>query len=158
MREDEEEYITLSLSSKEEDIDIKLFVLKSNIEELISRYQNKVVEINSFFNVSDNKIRNIIHELGIPSNIKGYNYLIDSIKITISSNVGNTNDIYLEISEKYKVSINSVEHAIRRAIIISFDLGNISLLHKIFGYSIKDIPTNTQYILMVSEYISLQLS
>ena len=157
MKEDEDDYITLSLSSKEENINIKLLVLKSSIEELVLNYQNKMFEINSFFNANDAKIRNIIHELGISSKLKGYNYLVEAIKITISSTVINTNDIYKEIASKYKVSTNSVEHAIKRAINISFNLGNINLIHKIFGYSFKDIPTNTQYILMVSEYISLQL-
>ena len=157
MKESEDEYITLFLCSKEEDINLELLVLKSSIKEFVSKY-NKKLEINSFFHVNEAMIREIIHELGVPSNLKGYKYLIDSIKITINKNIINTNDIYKEISIKYKVSINSVEHAIKRAIDISFEIGNISLIHKIFGYSIKDIPTNTQYILMVSEYISLQLN
>ena len=143
------------LSSKEEDICIQLLVLRSSIEELVSKY-NRKVEINSFFD--DELIRSTIHNLGVPSNLKGYNYLIDAIKITLKNNIYNTNDIYREIASKYDVSINSVEHAIRKTIGISFDIGDINLIHNIFGYSIRDIPTNTQYIIMVSEYINLHLN
>ncbi len=152
---DEDEYIKLSLSSKEDNFSIELLVLRSSVEELVSKYGRKV-EISSFFD--DSFIRNVIHNLGVASNLKGYNYLIEAIKITLRNNIYNTNDIYREISKKYNVSINSIEHAIRKSISISFDIGDINLIHNIFGYSIRDIPTNTQYILMVSEYINLHLN
>ena len=109
---------------------------------------------------TDNKYQSIIktlHELGVPSNIKGYKYIKEAISLMISNpNMEEkvTKYLYPTIAEKYNASTSSVERSIRHAIEISWNRANIDLMEEIFGYSIdieKAKPTNSEYISTIAE-------
>jgi two-component system response regulator (stage 0 sporulation protein A) len=168
---------------KELNINKKVIVSTSfnndNIVSMISNYQinyilikpydiedleNIILNIDSKSkNTNFNKsLINILHELGIPSNIKGYEYIKQSI-IEIYSNPSIMNkitkDLYPCIANKYNTTTSRVEGAIRHAIEISFRRGNIDTIHEIFGHSIdidKSKPTNSSFISTIAEKLRLK--
>ena len=103
-----------------------------------------------------NIIKDLLHNLGVPSNLKGYWYIIKAIELLIIKKENNLSNIYKEISIQYNTKISNIESSIRYAIEISWNRGDIDLIDKIFGYSI-DIsrvkPTNTEYITSIVEII-----
>ena len=128
-----------------------------NLEESIRKIFNCNKE---YSNVSlETKISNILKELGIPSNIKGYKYIKEGIVIYLNTNVESImNDIYGTISKKYNTKISRVESAIRHAVEISCIRGDLNLINKLFGNSIdcnKAKPTNSDFIITLSEKIKL---
>lgn len=102
-------------------------------------------------------VTNIIHEVGVPAHIKGYQYLREGIFLVIEDgNMMNyiTKLLYPTIAKKYKTTSNSVERAIRHAIEIAWNRGKIELLEEMFGYTIsgeKSKPTNSQFIAMIAD-------
>ena len=105
------------------------------------------------FNIKKRRLEDLLHRLGISSNLKGYTYIKYSIYLTKEKNINKTRHIYNLVANHYNTSSNAVEHAISHAIKRGWHYAELSMIDKIFGYSIKDIPTNTQFIIMVSELI-----
>ena len=128
-----------------------------DLENIILNICNK--NKNTNFN---NSLIYILHELGIPSNIKGYEYIKESIiEIYNNPNIMNkvTKDLYPFIANKYNTTTSRVEGAIRHAIEISFRRGNIDTIHEIFGHSIdidKSKPTNSSFISTIAEKLRLK--
>jgi len=128
-----------------------------DLENIILNLDNKNKNIN--FNKS---LISILHELGVPSNIKGYEYIKEGITETYSNpNIMNkvTKDLYPYIANKYNTTTSRVEGAIRHAIEISFRRGNIEVIHEIFGHSIdidKSKPTNSSFISTIAEKLRLK--
>ncbi len=110
----------------------------------------------------ENDITNIIHDIGIPAHIKGYQYLRDSIILSVKDNdVINsvTKVLYPTISKKYDTTPSRVERAIRHAIEVAWNRGNTDTLNDLFGYTInggKGKPTNSEFIALISDKIRLQ--
>ena len=133
--------------------------LESKINNIYKRKKNnRTIDIR--YNRISNIVMNILHELGLPSSLIGYKYIKDSILILYFDNTitGFSNNLYHKLSIKYKVSIKSIDRAIKHAIESSYHRGNIDLTNDIFSYSVDDLPTNKEYILGVLEKIkSLQL-
>jgi two-component system response regulator (stage 0 sporulation protein A) len=138
------------------------------ISELESpRIQNKCKEIvyNEKVNAElslEVKITEILHEVGVPAHIKGYQYLRTSI-IEVVNNIellgAITKELYPMIAKKYNTSPSRVERAIRHAIEVAWTRGKIETINSIFGYTIqnnKGKPTNSEFIAMISDKLRLE--
>lgn len=107
-------------------------------------------------------VTHVIHELGIPAHIKGYQYLRDAIIIAINdSEVINsiTKVLYPEIAKRYNTTASRVERAIRHAIEVAWGRGNTDTLNDLFGYTIstgKGKPTNSEFIALISDKLRLE--
>lgn len=107
-------------------------------------------------------ITNVIHDIGIPAHIKGYQYLRDSIILSVKdSDVINsiTKVLYPTIAKKYQTTASRVERAIRHAIEVAWNRGNTDTLNDLFGYTIsngKGKPTNSEFIALIADKIRLQ--
>lgn len=107
-------------------------------------------------------ITKVIHDMGIPAHIKGYQYLREAIvmsvnDITVLNRV--TYNLYPVIAEKYGTSRTAVERAMRTAIETGWSRGNINKFHKMFGYSVnsdKGRPTNSEFIALIADEIRLK--
>lgn len=110
----------------------------------------------------ESDITNIIHDIGIPAHIKGYQYLRDSIMLSVKDNeVINsiTKILYPTIAKKYQTTSSRVERAIRHAIEVAWNRGNTDNLNGLFGYTIsngKGKPTNSEFIALIADKIRLQ--
>ena len=108
-------------------------------------------------------VTNIIHEVGVPAHIKGYQYLREAI-IMVVSNIDMINQItkqlYPEIAEKYRTTPSRVERAIRHAIEVAWGRGQQDVVERIFGYTVsasKGKPTNSEFIAMIADKLRLEL-
>ena len=107
-------------------------------------------------------VTDIIHEIGVPAHIKGYQYLREAIILTIKDmDMINavTKVLYPEVAKKYGTTPSRVERAIRHAIEVAWDRGDIETLQKFFGYTVSNIkgkPTNSEFIAMIADCLSLR--
>ena len=108
-------------------------------------------------------VTSIIHEVGVPAHIKGYQYVREAIMITVENmDVINsvTKILYPEVAKRYHTTPSRVERAIRHAIEVAWDRGDLETLQKFFGYTVsnaKGKPTNSEFIAMISDRIRLKL-
>lgn len=111
----------------------------------------------------EQRVTDVILDVGIPAHIKGYHYLRSAIQMTVEDNAmlsGVTKVLYPTIAKMYETTPSRVERAIRHAIEVAWDRGNIDTLHNLFGYSIntsKGKPTNSEFIAMISDKLRLSL-
>ena len=103
-------------------------------------------------------ITNLLHELGLSTNIKGYSYIKEGIRLIYHNPKHNsfTKEIYPIIAKKYDSNIKNVERNIRHAIDISWNRGNWDTIEEIFGYSIdqeKAKPTSKEYIITIADIL-----
>ncbi|MGI6678795.1 MAG: sporulation transcription factor Spo0A [Dehalobacterium sp.] len=109
----------------------------------------------------DAEVTNIIHQMGVPAHIKGYQYLRDAILMVIDEvNLlgAITKELYPMIAEKYNTTASRVERAIRHAIELAWDRGNVDMMNKFFGYTInvdRGKPTNSEFIAMVADKLRI---
>ena len=107
-------------------------------------------------------VTSIIHEVGVPAHIKGYQYVREAIMITVEDmDVINsvTKILYPEVAKRYHTTPSRVERAIRHAIEVAWDRGDLETLQRFFGYTVsntKGKPTNSEFIAMISDRIRLQ--
>ncbi len=107
-------------------------------------------------------VTDIIHEIGVPAHIKGYQYLREAIILTIRDmDMINavTKVLYPEVARKFSTTPSRVERAIRHAIEVAWDRGDIEVLQKFFGYTVSNIkgkPTNSEFIAMIADHLSLK--
>lgn len=110
----------------------------------------------------ESTVTDIIHEIGVPAHIKGYQYLREAIMITINDmDVINavTKVLYPAVAKRFATTPSRVERAIRHAIEVAWDRGDIETLQKYFGYTVSNIkgkPTNSEFIAMIADCISLE--
>jgi len=108
------------------------------------------------------EVTNIIHQMGVPAHIKGYQYLRDAILLVIDEvNLlgAVTKELYPMIAEKYNTTSSRVERAIRHAIELAWDRGNVDLMNKFFGYTInveRGKPTNSEFIAMIADKLRMK--
>lgn len=108
-------------------------------------------------------VTNIIHEVGVPAHIKGYQYLRDGIMMVVSNiEVINqiTKQLYPDLAKKYKTTPSRVERAIRHAIEVAWSRGQLEAVENIFGYTIssnRGKPTNSEFIAMIADKLRLEL-
>ena len=106
-------------------------------------------------------VTDMIHEIGVPAHIKGYQYLRDAIMMSVNdiemlSSI--TKVLYPTIAEKYDTTSSRVERAIRHAIEVAWNRGRMETLNALFGYTIstgKGKPTNSEFIALIADKIRL---
>lgn len=109
------------------------------------------------------KVTNIIHDVGVPAHIKGYQYLRDGIIMAVNDvDVINqiTKQLYPDLAKKYKTTPSRVERAIRHAIEVAWNRGQIESMENIFGYTInsnRGKPTNSEFIAMIADKLRLEI-
>ena len=108
-------------------------------------------------------VTNMIHEVGVPAHIKGYQYLREAIMMVVNDiDIINqiTKQLYPEIASKYHTTPSRVERAIRHAIEVAWGRGEPSVVESIFGYTVsasKGKPTNSEFIAMISDKLRIEL-
>jgi two-component system response regulator (stage 0 sporulation protein A) len=108
------------------------------------------------------QVTKIIHQIGVPAHIKGYQYLRTAILLTIrDSDVINsvTKILYPTVAKKYQTTTSRVERAIRHAIEVAWDRGDVETLNSYFGYTIQNDrgkPTNSEFIAMIADNLRLK--
>ena len=108
-------------------------------------------------------VTNIIHEVGVPAHIKGYQYLRDGIMMVVEDiEIINqiTKQLYPDLAKKYKTTPSRVERAIRHAIEVGWGRGQIETVENIFGYTVnanKGKPTNSEFIAMIADKLRIEL-
>lgn len=108
------------------------------------------------------QVTKIIHQIGIPAHIKGYQYLRAAILMTIDDNdIINsvTKVLYPSVAKKYQTTTSRVERAIRHAIEVAWDRGDVDTLNSYFGYTIQNSrgkPTNSEFIAMIADNLRLK--
>ena len=106
-------------------------------------------------------VTGIIHEIGVPAHIKGYQYLREAIMIAVEDmDVINavTKVLYPEVAHRFSTTPSRVERAIRHAIEVAWDRGDLETLQKYFGYTVngaKGKPTNSEFIAMIADRLTL---
>ena len=107
-------------------------------------------------------VTNMLHEIGTPAHIKGYNYIRSAILMCVKEpELVNaiTKRLYPEIAKKYETTGSRVERAIRHAIEVAWDRGDVDVLNSYFGSTIdnkRGKPTNSEFIAMLAEKIRLE--
>ena len=108
-----------------------------------------------------NQVTAIIHEIGVPAHIKGYQYLREAILIAVDNmDVINavTKVLYPAVAKRFATTPSRVERAIRHAIEVAWDRGDLEVLQKYFGYTVsntKGKPTNSEFIAMIADRLVL---
>ena len=132
----------------------KLVHTKHNmVSEGVSEYLPRNLETN---------VTNLIHEIGVPAHIKGYQYLRDAIIMSVENReVINsiTKVLYPTIAKMNQTTPSRVERAIRHAIEVAWSRGKMDTINELFGYTIntgKGKPTNSEFIALISDKIRLE--
>lgn len=111
----------------------------------------------------EERVTDLLHEMGIPAHIKGYHYLRDAIMMAVEDmDVLNaiTKILYPTVAKKYQTTSSRVERAIRHAIEVAWSRGKLDTIEELFGYTVstgKGKPTNSEFIALISDTIQLEL-
>lgn len=109
----------------------------------------------------ENDVTQILHEIGVPAHIKGYQYLRDAISASVTDQemlASVTKVLYPNIAKKHQTTPSRVERAIRHAIEVAWNRGKMETINEIFGYTVsngKGKPTNSEFIALLSDKIRL---
>ena len=163
-------YNAQDMIRKVSELGVNYFILKpfelSDLERRIEdcgddrNYNNASIDI--YHNNLQISITKILHELGIPSHIKGYQYIREGIMILYERPEvigGITKELYPDIAGKFDTTVSRVERAIRHAIEVSWNRGDWDLMEEIFGHSVdidKAKPTNSEFIVTVADKLRLE--
>lgn len=134
--------------------------LENRILDVFKRLDKK--SINLFHNNLEISITRMLHELGMPSHIKGYQYIRDGIMMIYNNPDiigGITKELYPDVASKYNTTVSRVERAIRHAIEVSWNRGNWDLMEEVFGHSVdidKAKPTNSEFIVTIADKLRLE--
>ena len=135
--------------------------LKQRIVDVYNSKNKSGKNINLKQNNLQISITKILHELGIPSHIKGYQYIREGIGILYDrpETIGGiTKELYPELANKFDTTVSRVERAIRHAIEVSWNRGDWDLMEEIFGHSVdidKAKPTNSEFIVTIADKLRL---
>ncbi|MBO8159181.1 sporulation transcription factor Spo0A [Thermosyntropha sp.] len=108
------------------------------------------------------EVTRVIHEIGVPAHVKGYQYLRDAIMLVVEevNYLGAvTKELYPAIAEKYDTTPSRVERAIRHAIELAWDRGDMEKINKLFGYTVsgeRGKPTNSEFIAIIADRLRLE--
>ena len=150
---------------------VKYYVLKpfelGYLKNIIINLERTIISKNELIELQDKGIQiqvtNILHALGIPSHIKGYQYIRSAILMVYDNPSfigGITKELYPDLSIKFNTSIQRVERAIRHAIEVSWLRGDIDLMEEIFGHSVdidRAKPTNSEFIVTIADKLRLDM-
>ena len=127
----------------------------------ITKKENKNQNIDFYTSNLQVAITKMLHELGIPSHIKGYQYIREAVNIIFENPSvigGITKELYPELAKKFNTTTSRVERAIRHAIEVSWNRGNLDFMEEIFGYSVdidKAKPTNSEFMVTIADKLRL---
>lgn len=136
--------------------------LEAKIMEINKENKRKSKSLDLINNNLQISITKTLHELGVPSHIKGYQYIREGIALVYKNPEiigGITKELYPEIADKYDSTVSRVERAIRHAIEVSWNRGNWELMEDIFGHSVdidKAKPTNSEFIVTIADKLRLE--
>ena len=111
----------------------------------------------------ETQVTKIIHQIGVPAHIKGYQYLRTAIMMTVLDNdIINsvTKVLYPSVAKQYDTTTSRVERAIRHAIEVAWDRGDLDTLNSFFGYTVQNSrgkPTNSEFIAMIADNLRLKI-
>ncbi len=137
--------------------------LVERLEEIRGGSQPLTVSRHTDKNSIEAMVTNIIHEIGVPAHIKGYQYLREAIIIAVADmDVINaiTKVLYPQVAKAFQTTPSRVERAIRHAIEVAWDRGDLDTLQRFFGYTVsntKGKPTNSEFIALIADKLQLQL-
>ena len=164
----ETSYNTSDVIKEVSEYGVNYFILKpfelDDLEQKIRKVFDRTSSSNDIDFYNSNlqvSITKILHELGIPSHIKGYQYIREGIGIVFENpdTIGGiTKELYPELADKYDTTVSRVERAIRHAIEVSWTRGEWDLMEEIFGHSVdidKAKPTNSEFIVTIADKLRL---
>ena len=160
-------YNTVEIIRKVSDYGVNYYMLKpfdfldfeKRILELSNKKESKNIDLH--YNNIQMSITKILHELGIPSHIKGYQYIREGVGIIFEKPEtigGITKELYPELAIKFDTTVSRVERAIRHAIEVSWNRGDWNLMEEIFGNSVdidKAKPTNSEFMVTIADKLRL---
>lgn len=138
--------------------------LENKLLDAVNYKSEKSSKINTLHNNLELSVTKLLHGLGVPSHIKGYQYIREGVLLMYDNPdiVGAiTKELYPEIASKYDTTVSRVERAIRHAIEVSWNRGDIDLMEEVFGHSVdydRAKPTNSEFIVTVSDKLRLEFS
>ena len=165
-------FITEYVASAAANLGVRYLMLKPcDVSALVERLEevrggeNRRQPAKSFSNQQniETMVTNIIHEIGVPAHIKGYQYLREAIIIAVEDmDVINaiTKILYPQVAKTFQTTPSRVERAIRHAIEVAWDRGDLDTLQRFFGYTVsntKGKPTNSEFIALIADKLQLQL-
>ena len=140
-----------------------LSALCEHLEELRGGQSNQAILPKKDNGSIESLVTSIIHEIGVPAHIKGYQYLREAIIIAVNDmDVINaiTKVLYPQVAKTFQTTPSRVERAIRHAIEVAWDRGDLETLQRFFGYTVsstKGKPTNSEFIALIADKLQLQL-
>lgn len=141
---------------------LKPFDLDDLEKKIVDSFKKKEEKSIDFYNSNlQVSISKMLHDLGIPSHIKGYQFLRDAVSMIFENPDiigGITKELYPELASRYDTTVSRVERAIRHAVEISWNRGDIDLMEKIFGHSVdidRAKPTNSEFIVTIADKLRL---
>lgn len=148
MSTDKEFQIMITVPSTKKDLQGK-----NSVDELVKRTEERDLE---------QDVTDMIHEIGVPAHIKGYQYLREAIMMSVEDTTmlsSITKILYPTIAKKFQTTSSRVERAIRHAIEVAWSRGRMETLDALFGYTIntgKGKPTNSEFIALIADRIRLK--
>ena len=140
----------------------KPFEMASLLERMRSAVGAEAEQQEDEVNALQRQVTEVIHEVGVPAHIKGYQYVREAIIIAVQDmEVINavTKVLYPEVAKRYNTTPSRVERAVRHAIEVAWDRGDLETLQSYFGYTVsntKGKPTNSEFIAMIADKIRLE--
>lgn len=165
-------YNTQDIIRRVAELGVSYFILKpfelddleKRIIEVTKENINSGNSLDLYHNNLKKSITDTLHELGVPSHIKGYEYIREGISLVYEDPKligGITKELYPEIAKRYATTVSRVERAIRHAIEVSWNRGNWDLMEAIFGHSVdidKAKPTNSEFIVTIADKLRLEFN
>ena len=165
-------FMTEFVSATAASLGVRYFIAKPCRFEAVAERLNEVLEAEKNVMKKVNKraevnveamVTSVIHEIGVPAHIKGYQYLREAIKLAVADmEVINaiTKVLYPQVAKTFATTPSRVERAIRHAIEVAWDRGDLETLQRFFGYTVsntKGKPTNSEFIALIADKLQLQL-
>ena len=159
-------YIRGSVTLQAAEFGADYFIMKPCSSQLVAERIRQLYQVSPVAPANNEHLEtlvtSVIHEIGVPAHIKGYQYLREAIIIAVEDmEVINavTKVLYPEVARRFDTTASRVERAIRHAIEVAWDRGDLETLQKFFGYTVsntKGKPTNSEFIAMIADRLVLQ--
>jgi len=165
-------FLTNYMMNMASDLNVRYFMAKPCLPDIVAErlgeilraeYENKNLLKQKDHSSLEAMVTSVIHEIGVPAHIKGYQYLREAIKIAVNDmDVINaiTKVLYPQVAKTFSTTPSRVERAIRHAIEVAWDRGDLDTLQRFFGYTVsntKGKPTNSEFIALIADKLQLQL-
>ena len=165
------DYITQYVSNMALRLNILYFLMRSSnaddtverILEMAAMQEENAQSVSKAAPNIEEMVTSVIHEIGVPAHIKGYQYLREAIMIAVKDmDVINaiTKVLYPQVAKTFATTPSRVERAIRHAIEVAWDRGDLETLQTFFGYTVsntKGKPTNSEFIALIADRLQLQM-